>query len=104
MSTLLSLKLLISIDTPNTMNLLQFVGMTSETSVAICSMIFGGVLEKCPNLKVCFAHGGTWITFWPINGSSMPNAIFFCRSFLLRIELFIILSVSLELQKVLSKL
>jgi len=34
------------------------VGMTSETSVAICSMIFGDVLEKCPNLKVCFAHGG----------------------------------------------
>eukprot|EP00794_Sanderia_malayensis_P003173 gene3173-3643_t len=34
------------------------VGMTSETSVAICSMIFGGVLEKFPGLKVCFAHGG----------------------------------------------
>ena len=35
-----------------------FLGMTSETSVAICSMIFGGVLEKFPKLKVCFAHGG----------------------------------------------
>lgn len=26
--------------------------------MAICSLIFGGVMEKCPNLKFCFAHGG----------------------------------------------
>ena len=34
------------------------VGMPAETSLAICSMIFGGVFEKCPNLHVAFAHGG----------------------------------------------
>jgi aminocarboxymuconate-semialdehyde decarboxylase len=34
------------------------VGMPAEISRAICSMIFGGVFEKHPNLKVCFAHGG----------------------------------------------
>jgi aminocarboxymuconate-semialdehyde decarboxylase len=34
------------------------VGMPAETSLAICSMIFGGVFEKCPNLRVAFAHGG----------------------------------------------
>lgn len=34
------------------------VGMPAETSLAICSMIFGGVFERLPNLKVCFAHGG----------------------------------------------
>lgn len=34
------------------------VGMPAETSRAICTMIFGGVFEKFPNLKVCFAHGG----------------------------------------------
>ena len=34
------------------------VGMPAETALAICSMIFGGVFEKLPNLKVCFAHGG----------------------------------------------
>ncbi|XP_067138621.1 2-amino-3-carboxymuconate-6-semialdehyde decarboxylase-like [Centruroides vittatus] len=33
------------------------VGMPAETTTAICSMIFGGVFEKFPNLKVCFAHG-----------------------------------------------
>ncbi len=34
------------------------VGMPAETSLAICSMIFGGVFEKLKNLRVCFAHGG----------------------------------------------
>lgn len=34
------------------------VGMPAETCLAICSMIFGGVLERLPQLRVCFAHGG----------------------------------------------
>ncbi len=34
------------------------VGMPAETSRAICSMLFGGVFDKFPNLKVMFAHGG----------------------------------------------
>lgn len=34
------------------------VGMPAETSRAICSIIFGGVFEKFPKLKVAFAHGG----------------------------------------------
>jgi aminocarboxymuconate-semialdehyde decarboxylase len=34
------------------------VGMPAETSLAICSMIFGGVLERLPRLRCCFAHGG----------------------------------------------
>jgi len=34
------------------------VGMPAETSLAICSMIFGGVFEKLKKLRVCFAHGG----------------------------------------------
>lgn len=34
------------------------VGMPAETSRAICSMIFGGVMEKYPALKIAFAHGG----------------------------------------------
>ena len=34
------------------------VGMPMETSLAICSMIFSGVFERLPNLKVAFAHGG----------------------------------------------
>jgi len=34
------------------------VGMPTESAIAICSLIFGGVLERLPNLRVCFAHGG----------------------------------------------
>ena len=34
------------------------VGMPAETSRAICSIIFGGVFEKFPALKIAFAHGG----------------------------------------------
>lgn len=34
------------------------VGMPAETSRAICSMIFGAVMEKFPQLRLAFAHGG----------------------------------------------
>ncbi len=34
------------------------VAMPAETSLAVCSMIFGGVFERLPKLRVCFAHGG----------------------------------------------
>jgi len=34
------------------------VGMPAETSRAICSIIFGGVFEKFPKLRIAFAHGG----------------------------------------------
>jgi aminocarboxymuconate-semialdehyde decarboxylase len=34
------------------------VGMPAETSRAACSMIFGGVLERLPKLRVCFSHAG----------------------------------------------
>jgi len=34
------------------------VGMPAETALAICSLAMGGVLERLPNLRVSFAHGG----------------------------------------------
>ncbi|MCS6916397.1 MAG: amidohydrolase [Chitinophagales bacterium] len=34
------------------------VGMPAETARAICSLIFGGVLERFPRLRLAFAHGG----------------------------------------------
>ncbi|REJ79575.1 MAG: amidohydrolase [Acidobacteria bacterium] len=34
------------------------VGMPAETSRAICSLIFSGVLERLPDLRIAFAHGG----------------------------------------------
>lgn len=34
------------------------VGMPAETALAMCSVIFSGVLERLPKLKIGFAHGG----------------------------------------------
>lgn len=34
------------------------VGMPAETATAITSMIFSGLLERLPRLRVAFAHGG----------------------------------------------
>ena len=34
------------------------VGMPAETCRAICSLIFSGTLEKLPEMRICFAHGG----------------------------------------------
>jgi len=34
------------------------IGMPGETARAICCMIFSGLFEKLPRLRVAFAHGG----------------------------------------------
>src|SRR2546429_8013533 len=34
------------------------VGMPAESSLAICSMMVGGVFDRFPKLRVAFAHGG----------------------------------------------
>jgi aminocarboxymuconate-semialdehyde decarboxylase len=34
------------------------VGNPLETALAISNLIFGGVLERLPDLRICFAHGG----------------------------------------------
>nr|KAJ3418860.1 hypothetical protein HK105_007748 [Polyrhizophydium stewartii] len=34
------------------------IGMPCETTMAAASLIFGGVLERHPKLRVCLAHGG----------------------------------------------
>jgi aminocarboxymuconate-semialdehyde decarboxylase len=34
------------------------VGMPAETSRAACSLVFGGVLERLPHLRVCLSHAG----------------------------------------------
>ncbi|KAH7724514.1 Protein Y71D11A.3 a [Aphelenchoides avenae] len=34
------------------------VAMPAETAQAICCILMGGILERFPRLKFCFAHGG----------------------------------------------
>ena len=45
------------------LDLVAFAGMPAETAQAICCMIFGGVLERYPRLKVCFARMEVYINF-----------------------------------------
>lgn len=39
-------------------NFMYMVGMPSETALAAGSIIMSGMLDKYPDLKLCFAHGG----------------------------------------------
>lgn len=34
------------------------VGMPAETCLAICSVLFSGLLDRLPSLRIAFAHGG----------------------------------------------
>ena len=36
----------------------NLIGNPTETAVAVASLIFGGVMERCPELRVVCAHGG----------------------------------------------
>ena len=58
------------------------VGMPAETSRAICSMIFGGIFERLPKLRVMFAHAGG--TFLPTIGRIEHG--FECRPDLVAID------------------
>ena len=41
----------------------NLVGLPFETTVAGASLVFGGVLERHPELKVCLAHGGGFLPY-----------------------------------------
>lgn len=58
------------------------VGMPAETSRAICSMIFGGIFERLPKLRVNFAHAGG--SFLPTLGRIHQG--FECRPDLVAID------------------
>lgn len=58
------------------------VGMPAETSRALCSLIFGGVFERFPKLRVNFAHGGG--SFLPTIGRIIHG--FECRPDLVAVD------------------
>jgi|TARA_B110000438_G_scaffold244514_1_gene245045 aminocarboxymuconate-semialdehyde decarboxylase len=42
-------------------HLRNLIGNPLETTVAMATIIFSGVMDKLPNLNLCFAHGGGFI-------------------------------------------
>ncbi|HEY4136768.1 MAG TPA: amidohydrolase family protein [Alphaproteobacteria bacterium] len=40
------------------------VGQPLETTLALAQMIFGGVFERFPDLKLCGSHGGGYLPFY----------------------------------------
>ena len=46
-------------------SLITTLGMPLDSTVFIARMIFGGVLERFPKLKVCVMHGGGYLPFYP---------------------------------------
>jgi len=41
----------------------NLVGLPFETTVAGASLVFGGVIERHPGLKVCLSHGGGFLPY-----------------------------------------
>ncbi|MQA84135.1 MAG: amidohydrolase family protein [Streptosporangiales bacterium] len=44
--------------------LANIVGQPAETTVALSHLIFGGVLDKHPGLRICAAHGGGYLPYY----------------------------------------
>ena len=42
-------------------HLINLIGNPLEDSIAVASIIFGGVLDRFPSLKLCFAHAGGYV-------------------------------------------
>jgi len=41
----------------------NFVWLPFDTTVAAASLVFGGVLERHPKLKICLSHGGGFVPY-----------------------------------------
>lgn len=64
--------------------LINTVGMPMDSTVAISRLIFGGVLERFPDLKVCVVHGGGYLPFYPARFDHAYDARDDCREHISR--------------------
>jgi aminocarboxymuconate-semialdehyde decarboxylase len=64
--------------------LINTVGMPMDSTVFIARMIFGGVMERFPELKVCVMHGGGYLPFYPARFDHAYEARDDCREHISR--------------------
>jgi aminocarboxymuconate-semialdehyde decarboxylase len=43
--------------------LANFLGLPLESTIAVAQMVFGGILDRYPNLKICMSHAGGVLPF-----------------------------------------
>jgi aminocarboxymuconate-semialdehyde decarboxylase len=63
--------------------LINTVGMPLDSTVSLARMIFGGVLER-HDLKICMAHGGGYLPFYPARFDHAYHARDDCREHISR--------------------
>ena len=59
------------------------VGVVMEDALVVATLICGGILDQCPNLKVCIAHGGGGACFamgrldhgWQVRSEARVNIL-----------------------------
>jgi aminocarboxymuconate-semialdehyde decarboxylase len=64
--------------------LINTLGMPMDSTVFIARMIFGGVMERFPDLKVCVTHGGGYLPFYPARFDHAYEARDDCREHISR--------------------
>jgi len=58
------------------------IGNPVDRAITFASLVFGGVMDQCPDLKVCLAHGGGYTCFgigrmdrgWQVRSEARLNA------------------------------
>ena len=61
--------------------LANLIGNPVDTTIAAASLVFGGVMERFPSLKICLSHGGgfvpyqadRWVHGWQVRGEPKVN-------------------------------
>jgi aminocarboxymuconate-semialdehyde decarboxylase len=43
--------------------LTNFLGYPMDSTLAACQLVFGGILDHCPDLKICLVHAGGTLPF-----------------------------------------